>query len=139
MEEQQATVGGLNERVSVLTRIGQSNATAAEEITVTMIDLSRLAGDTRGPRRKPRVGRRGIGASPPRRGMSAPAWGATRWAPRMTAASDVSILVVEDSAFNRLVLRKRLAELGYPPPTEAGGMASPASRPSSAAVSTSSC
>lgn len=48
MEEQQATVGGLNERVSVLTRIGQSNATAAEEITVTMIDLSRLAGDTRG-------------------------------------------------------------------------------------------
>ncbi|WP_376087801.1 methyl-accepting chemotaxis protein [Roseomonas sp. CCTCC AB2023176] len=47
MEEQQATVGGLNERVSVLTRIGQSNATAAEEITVTMIDLSRLAADTR--------------------------------------------------------------------------------------------
>ncbi|WP_376087798.1 PP2C family protein-serine/threonine phosphatase [Roseomonas sp. CCTCC AB2023176] len=33
--------------------------------------------------------------------------------------SGVSILVVEDSAFNRLVLRKRLAELGYPPPTEA--------------------
>jgi methyl-accepting chemotaxis protein len=47
MEEQQATVGGLNERVSILTRIGQSNATAAEEITVTMIDLSRLASDTR--------------------------------------------------------------------------------------------
>ncbi|MFH5925940.1 methyl-accepting chemotaxis protein [Roseomonas xinghualingensis] len=47
MEQQQATVSGLNERVSVLTRIGQSNATAAEEITVTMIDLSRLAGDTR--------------------------------------------------------------------------------------------
>jgi methyl-accepting chemotaxis protein len=47
MEEQQATVGGLNERVATLTRIGQSNATAAEEITVTMIDLSRLAGDTR--------------------------------------------------------------------------------------------
>lgn len=35
------------------------------------------------------------------------------------SGSDVSILVVEDSAFNRLVLRKRLAELGYPPPTEA--------------------
>jgi methyl-accepting chemotaxis protein len=47
MEQQQATVGGLNERVATLTRIGQSNATAAEEITVTMIDLSRLAGDTR--------------------------------------------------------------------------------------------
>jgi methyl-accepting chemotaxis protein len=47
MEQQQATVGGLNERVSTLNRIGQSNATAAEEITVTMIDLSRLASDTR--------------------------------------------------------------------------------------------
>jgi len=33
--------------VAALHRIGQSNATAAEEITVTMIDLSRLAGDTR--------------------------------------------------------------------------------------------
>ncbi|HEY8611737.1 MAG TPA: methyl-accepting chemotaxis protein [Roseomonas sp.] len=47
MEQQQATVGGLNERVATLNRIGQSNATAAEEITVTMIDLSRLASDTR--------------------------------------------------------------------------------------------
>jgi len=47
MEEQQATIGGLGERVATLNRIGQSNATAAEEITVTMIDLSRLAGDTR--------------------------------------------------------------------------------------------
>jgi len=32
---------------------------------------------------------------------------------------DVSILVVEDSSFNRLVLRKRLAELGYGRVTEA--------------------
>jgi hypothetical protein len=48
MEEQQATIGQINERVATLTRIGQSNATAAEEITVTMIDLSRLAGETRG-------------------------------------------------------------------------------------------
>lgn len=47
MEQQQATVGGLGERVATLNRIGQSNATAAEEITVTMIDLSRLASDTR--------------------------------------------------------------------------------------------
>ena len=39
----------------------------------------------------------------------------------MIAAPDAStaILVVEDSSFNRLVLRKRLAELGYPAPTEA--------------------
>ncbi|HEY8611738.1 MAG TPA: response regulator, partial [Roseomonas sp.] len=31
----------------------------------------------------------------------------------------VSILVVEDSSFNRLVLKKRLAELGYTRVTEA--------------------
>lgn len=43
MEEQQATVRGINTNVSELTRIGQSNATAAEEITATMLDLSKLA------------------------------------------------------------------------------------------------
>jgi methyl-accepting chemotaxis protein len=48
MEQQQVTVSSISERVDVLTRIGQSNATAAEEITVTMIDLSRLAAETRG-------------------------------------------------------------------------------------------
>jgi methyl-accepting chemotaxis protein len=48
MEEQQATVSSIAGRVDVLTRIGQSNATAAGEITVTMIDLSRLAAETRG-------------------------------------------------------------------------------------------
>lgn len=48
MEEQQVTVASLDERVAILTRIGQGNATAAEEITVTMIDLSRLAADSRG-------------------------------------------------------------------------------------------
>lgn len=47
MEEQQVTVASLDERVATLTRIGQSNATAAEEITVTMIDLSRLAAESR--------------------------------------------------------------------------------------------
>jgi len=47
MEEQQSTVTGIEERVTTLSRIGQSNATAAEEITVTMIDLSRLATETR--------------------------------------------------------------------------------------------
>jgi methyl-accepting chemotaxis protein len=47
MEQQEVTVTGIAERVQVLTRIGQSNATAAEEITVTMIDLSRLADETR--------------------------------------------------------------------------------------------
>ena len=47
MEEQQTTVASLDERVATLTRIGQSNATAAEEITVTMIDLSRLASESR--------------------------------------------------------------------------------------------
>jgi len=48
MEEQQATLGSITDRVSTLSRIGQSNATAAEEITVTMIDLSKLASETRG-------------------------------------------------------------------------------------------
>ncbi len=47
MEQQQTTVVGIEERVVTLSRIGQSNATAAEEITVTMIDLSRLATETR--------------------------------------------------------------------------------------------
>jgi methyl-accepting chemotaxis protein len=47
MEEQQATVASIADRVSTLSRIGQSNATAAEEITVTMIDLSKLATETR--------------------------------------------------------------------------------------------
>ncbi|SHJ80821.1 Methyl-accepting chemotaxis protein [Roseomonas rosea] len=47
MEQQEATVTSIAERVQVLTRIGQSNATAAEEITATMIDLSRLADETR--------------------------------------------------------------------------------------------
>lgn len=46
MEEQQATVTDIHARVGTLTRIGQSNATAAEEITVTMIDLSKLASET---------------------------------------------------------------------------------------------
>ncbi|WP_431285327.1 methyl-accepting chemotaxis protein [Humitalea sp. 24SJ18S-53] len=48
MAQQQATVAGIEERVTTLSRIGQSNATAAEQITVTMIDLSRLATETRG-------------------------------------------------------------------------------------------
>jgi methyl-accepting chemotaxis protein len=47
MEQQEATVSSIAERVQVLTQIGQSNATSAEEITVTMIDLSRLADETR--------------------------------------------------------------------------------------------
>ncbi|MCQ4159588.1 methyl-accepting chemotaxis protein [Roseomonas sp. GC11] len=46
MEEQQATVTDIHARVGTLTRIGQSNATAAEEITVTMIDLAKLASET---------------------------------------------------------------------------------------------
>ena len=48
MDEQQSTIGEINGRVGELTRIGQSNATASEEITATMVDLSRLAEQTRG-------------------------------------------------------------------------------------------
>jgi methyl-accepting chemotaxis protein len=47
MDEQQATIAGINDNIGELTRIGQSNATAAEEITATMLDLSRLAERTR--------------------------------------------------------------------------------------------
>jgi methyl-accepting chemotaxis protein len=47
MEEQQAAVLDINSSLTELTRIGQSNATAAEEITATMLDLSRLADHTR--------------------------------------------------------------------------------------------
>lgn len=47
MEEQQSTVVEINTNVADLTRIGQSNATAAEEITATMVDLARLAERTR--------------------------------------------------------------------------------------------
>ena len=47
MDQQQLTVGELNRNVAELTRIGQANATAAEEITATMLDLSRLAEATR--------------------------------------------------------------------------------------------
>jgi methyl-accepting chemotaxis protein len=48
MEEQQAAVSEINASLTELTRIGQSNATAAEEITATMVDLSKLADHTRG-------------------------------------------------------------------------------------------
>jgi methyl-accepting chemotaxis protein len=47
MEEQQLVVSNVNRSVGELTRIGQSNASAAEEITSTMLDLSRLADTTR--------------------------------------------------------------------------------------------
>ena len=46
--QQQMTVRGINANVAELTRIGQSNATAAEEITATMLDLSKLAERSRG-------------------------------------------------------------------------------------------
>jgi methyl-accepting chemotaxis protein len=47
IEQQQVAVADVNKNIGELTRIGQSNATAAEEITATMLDLSRLAGHRR--------------------------------------------------------------------------------------------
>jgi methyl-accepting chemotaxis protein len=47
MAEQQAAITEINTSLNELTRIGQSNATAAEEITATMLDLSKLAGHSR--------------------------------------------------------------------------------------------
>jgi methyl-accepting chemotaxis protein len=48
MAEQQAAISEVNGSLNELTRIGQSNATAAEEITATMLDLSKLAEHSRG-------------------------------------------------------------------------------------------
>jgi methyl-accepting chemotaxis protein len=48
MNEQQATVADINRNVAKLTRIGQANAAAAEQIAATMLDLSSLAETTRG-------------------------------------------------------------------------------------------
>jgi len=48
MAEQQAAISEINASLNELTRIGQSNATAAEEITATMLDLSKLAEHSRG-------------------------------------------------------------------------------------------
>jgi methyl-accepting chemotaxis protein len=47
MAEQQAAISEINASLNELTRIGQSNATAAEEITATMLDLSKLAEHSR--------------------------------------------------------------------------------------------
>ena len=48
MEQQQAAIAEINASVGDLTRIGQSNASAAEEITATMVELAQLAQQTRG-------------------------------------------------------------------------------------------
>ncbi len=47
MEQQQATLVDISHNVTNLTQIAQSNAAAAEEITATMVDLSRLADQSR--------------------------------------------------------------------------------------------
>ena len=47
MEEQQAVIARLNERLDRVTKIGTANATAAEELAATMVDLSRLAAEAR--------------------------------------------------------------------------------------------
>jgi methyl-accepting chemotaxis protein len=47
MEEQQAAIAEINASVGDLTRIGQSNASAAEELAATMVELSQVANQTR--------------------------------------------------------------------------------------------
>ena len=47
MEQQRATIADINLSVQNLSRIGEGNATVAEEITATMVDLLRLAEQTR--------------------------------------------------------------------------------------------
>ena len=46
MEQQQSAVTRIKALVSDLNLIGQSNASAAEQITATMVELSRLASHT---------------------------------------------------------------------------------------------
>jgi methyl-accepting chemotaxis protein len=47
MEQQQAEIAEINASVGDLTRIGQSNASAAEELAATMVELSQVANQTR--------------------------------------------------------------------------------------------
>lgn len=47
MEQQQAAMTAMNSNVVKLSRIGEANAGAAEEITAVMVDLSRSANDAR--------------------------------------------------------------------------------------------
>lgn len=48
MEEQQATITEVENNLRQLVRIGQSNATASEELTATMAELAQLTARTRG-------------------------------------------------------------------------------------------
>jgi methyl-accepting chemotaxis protein len=47
MEQQRTMMDTLDQRMKDLTRIGQSNASASEEITATMVDLAKLAEHSR--------------------------------------------------------------------------------------------
>jgi len=47
MDQQQANVTEINDKMGELTEIGQANASAASEISTTMQDLSRLAEETK--------------------------------------------------------------------------------------------
>ena len=47
LEQQSAAVHEINANVTSLSKIGQSNATASEEITATVVELAKLAGNTR--------------------------------------------------------------------------------------------
>ena len=47
MEQQQAAMTAMNGNVTNLSKIGEANASAAEEITSAMLDLSRTANDAR--------------------------------------------------------------------------------------------
>jgi methyl-accepting chemotaxis protein len=47
MKQQSAAVGAIDSNIESLSRIGESNAAATEEVTVTMVELARLADHTR--------------------------------------------------------------------------------------------
>ncbi len=47
LEQQNAALQGINDNVFSLNQIGQSNASASEEITATVVELAKIAGNTR--------------------------------------------------------------------------------------------
>jgi methyl-accepting chemotaxis protein len=47
MDEQQATLSQISGNISELRNIAMSNSAASEEITATMVQLSKLSNDTR--------------------------------------------------------------------------------------------
>ena len=66
MDQQQANVTEINDKMGELTEIGQANASAASEISTTMKDLSRLAEETKAKVAQFKTAEDDTGRGPPR-------------------------------------------------------------------------